>query len=487
MSAQIQSARNQDENGFLLVKGCPISSFGIFDYSADQLGLPGDPNRIVKVYRPESAVNDQETLDSFKDLPFIDDHEMLSGFEGDQSAVAPEDYGIDGVLTSNVFYASPWMRGDIKIFSRKAQRALANKKKDLSLGYSCDFDINPGVFNGEPYEVVQTNMRGNHIALVDEGRVPGARVLDGRKVIYDHLSFATVRPSDNEESQMKKRALDANAVEALKAAGAQFNQAFQAFLAQESGEPEHQAGGAGGEGGGSSEGDMSQLNDDDPSAVADPDAAGGEGGDQLSQLLSQVEQLLASIRQTMSGSEGSEEGGDPTADGEEGGEGADQTQPSVDEGEEQENVEDAGKIADEEGNPEGLTGTGQAEAPEGPAAGKHPHAGDSAIRRFYADSAVKARIYDRASKVVGAFHHASMDSSQVYAYVLKKLQRDGKLKSIGAADAKIVRVAVDAYFDALEAAQKTHRASVHQNVRRTTGDSAVASDANMDAYLAGSK
>jgi len=180
------SARKIDANGFLLVKACPISSFGLFDYSAAQLGLPGDPNRIVKVYRPESAVSDPEAIASFQNVPFIIDHEMLSGFEDDKTASAPEDYGIDGVLTS-VSFDSPWMRGDIKVFSRQAQKALAQKKRDLSLGYSCDFKMTPGTFKGQPYEVVQTNMRGNHVALVDEGRVPGARILDG--ICFDSVKF----------------------------------------------------------------------------------------------------------------------------------------------------------------------------------------------------------------------------------------------------------------------------------------------------------
>ncbi|MGQ4806653.1 DUF2213 domain-containing protein, partial [Escherichia coli] len=127
------TARRIDDNGFLLVSGCPISSFGIFDYSAGQLGLPGDPMRIVKVFRPESAVNDPAAIDSFKNVPLINDHEMLSGFQGDKENTAPEDYGLDGVLTGNVYYEAPWMRGDLKVFSRKMQNDLANGKKDLSL------------------------------------------------------------------------------------------------------------------------------------------------------------------------------------------------------------------------------------------------------------------------------------------------------------------------------------------------------------------
>jgi uncharacterized protein len=483
MPAQQTSARKIDENGFLFVKGCPISSFGIFDYSAGQLGLPGDPNRIVKVFRPESAVNNPETIESFKNKPFIVDHEMLSGFQGDETTTAPEEKGIDGVLTSNVYYEKPWLRGDLQIFSRKAQGELDQNKKDLSLGYTCDFELKPGMFNGQHYEVVQTNMRGNHIALVDEGRVPGARVLDGHKMIFDHLKF-DVRPSD-EDQHMQKRALDASAVEQLKASLAQVNSAFQAFLSEEQQEPEHQEGAAAG--GGSSEGDVVQPSVDDPDQAGAAEAGEEGGGSDLPALLSQVEQLLASIRSAIGGEGAGDEGGGEGMTGSEGQ--ANEEGATVDEGHHEET--EGATIKDGEGEgqgtPEGLTSSGAVRASEGPAAGRHPHAGDAAVRRFYADSALKGRIYNRLSSLVGAFDSASMDAHQVYAYGLKKLQADGKLKNVNAADAKSVVAAVDAYLDGLETAKKQHRNHVQQNVRRPAGDSALPSDDSLDAYLAGSK
>ena len=174
-----KSKRKIDENGYMTIEGCPISSYGVFQYSAGQLGLPGDPTRIVNVYRPESAVSDPEYIESLKNLPLIDEHEMLSGFDDDDDSVAPEDKGVEGIITSNAYYEAPWARGDIRIYSRNMQNQLERGKEDLSLGYSCRYTEQPGIWNGTPYEVVQDKMRGNHIALVKEGRVPGARVLDG--------------------------------------------------------------------------------------------------------------------------------------------------------------------------------------------------------------------------------------------------------------------------------------------------------------------
>ncbi|XAO36917.1 head maturation protease [Pseudomonas phage WP1] len=74
---------------------------------AGQLGLPGDPMRTVNVYRPEPAVHDPEYIESLKNLPLIDEHEMLSGFDGDDDGMAPEDKGVEGIITANAYYEAP--------------------------------------------------------------------------------------------------------------------------------------------------------------------------------------------------------------------------------------------------------------------------------------------------------------------------------------------------------------------------------------------
>lgn len=53
---------------------------------------------------------------------------------------------------------------------------------ELSCGYQCDLDFTPGITpDGEHYDAVQTQVRGNHVALVGIGRAgPEARIkLDG--------------------------------------------------------------------------------------------------------------------------------------------------------------------------------------------------------------------------------------------------------------------------------------------------------------------
>lgn len=465
------TAREIDANGFLTIKGCPLSSFGIFDYGAGQIGMPGDPNRVVKVYRPESAVQDAVNSATFQNVPFIDDHEMLSGFEGDETAAAPEDKGVDGILTANVYYDAPWMRGDLKAFSRRLQKALDEGKHDLSLGYSCDFEFKSGMFNGQAYEAVQTNMRGNHIALVGEGRVPGARVLDG--LCFDHLRF-DVGPSDEEnmanasgKGKVSKKTVD-NAVEQLKA----LLPALQQFLTEEGKEPEHQGGGAaeGGaaEGAGAAQagaaGGAAAGTEADAGAAegGEEAAAGASGGDDLQGLIAQVKQCLAKLEGMVSagaGAGGAAEGGEGgAADNLEGTQGAEATaKPGAKDGEGAGAVEGAGK------------------ASSGPAAGIHAGAEDKALARFYADSALKGRLYERLSKVVGTFDCAVMGASEISTYGVKKL---------GITCAKGTEsIALDAYLSGVEKAAATAKPATQ--VKQGTQDAAFGSSAELDAYLKG--
>ncbi|WGN90776.1 prohead core protein protease [Burkholderia phage vB_BglM_WTB] len=482
------SAQKIDENGFMTVKSCPVSSFGIFDYSAAQLGLPGDPDRIVKVFRPEEAVSSPEALASFQNVPFIIDHEMLSGFEGDDSAEAPEDYGMDGVLT-NVVYSAPWMRGDIKVFTRKAQQAIRSGKKELSLGYGCDFLETPGVWNGQPYEVVQTNMRGNHIALVDAARVSGARILDG--LCFDSLSF-TVHATKEKPMALSKKAKD-NALAKLKTLLPE----LENLIGQMEGSGQAQASGSatGGEGAATDpnaaeatasngatatgeEGDDSQ----NPNPMAggeagaegtDPNAApAGEGemdagGDcDMGQMLEEAEALIAKLKAANAGSPA----GNGTDEDEEGtmGNGTDAVEGLQGEG--------SHAIGADESERAAIAQNGGKASP-GPAAGVNATAGDAAIRSVYADLAAKDRIYKRLSPVVGAFDHAAMDARQVAAYGVKKLGLKGVPKGSE-------MLALDMHLGGLEKAKAANANAVRQGVAADSAGPAEVTSA-FAAYLNG--
>lgn len=159
------SAREYDSYGWLEVKGNPISKAGVFQYPGFQIKGAPDPDAIYNVYRPEEELSRPETIESFKLVPFINEHAMLGkGFTN------AEDKGIEGVIGEDVYFDAPYLRGNIKIFAQRTQDSIDAGKIELSPGYLCKFVPQKGVYNGEQYDYIQTEIRGNHLALVDNGR-----------------------------------------------------------------------------------------------------------------------------------------------------------------------------------------------------------------------------------------------------------------------------------------------------------------------------
>jgi len=173
------TARVPDFNGWMEIKGNPISKVGVFDYLGAQISDELEPDKVYKVYRPEEELSDPDTIASFKLVPWIDDHEMLGAAEDDLTPA--EKKGIQGYTGENVYFESPYLRANLKVVSEKLSSLIADGKKELSIGYRCLYDIVSGVHNGIRYDAIQRKIRGNHLALVDEGRSgPDVAVLDKR-------------------------------------------------------------------------------------------------------------------------------------------------------------------------------------------------------------------------------------------------------------------------------------------------------------------
>lgn len=174
------TARVTDSNGWYEVKKNPLSKVGVFPYLGKSIGAP-EPDKIYNVYRPAEELNNQETIDSFKLIPWVDEHTMLGS--PDDGLTAPEKKGVQGVIGENIVFEDGYLFGNIKVFSDAMGSLIESGKRELSCGYRCAYEFVKGVFDGQQYDAVQRNIRGNHLALVEEGRM-------GHEVaVLDHLVF----------------------------------------------------------------------------------------------------------------------------------------------------------------------------------------------------------------------------------------------------------------------------------------------------------
>lgn len=181
------------------VKSNPISKIGVFDYLGSEIPGAKEPDRVYKVYRPEEELARQETIDSFKNKPLLDDHEII-GIHG----MPAERKGIQGNIGEQVYFDSPYLRGNIVVHSSAAQTLIKNGKTELSPCYGCDWVEESGVFEGKEYQYVQRNLRANHLALVEEGRTgPDVAVQDHRTFSLDSSRLLPMEFTPEQLAQLK--------------------------------------------------------------------------------------------------------------------------------------------------------------------------------------------------------------------------------------------------------------------------------------------
>jgi hypothetical protein len=173
------TARKIDVNGWIEIKDNPISKVGVFPYLGRQVDPSFPPDQIVMVLRDRDELSNPETIESFKLVPWIDEHVMLGPRES--GLTPPEMKGIEGVIGENVYFdeAKQQLCANLKVFSDNMDDLIEGGKRELSMGYRCRYEVSSGVWNGIRYDAIQRDIRGNHLALVKEGRMgPDIAVLD---------------------------------------------------------------------------------------------------------------------------------------------------------------------------------------------------------------------------------------------------------------------------------------------------------------------
>ncbi len=182
-------------NGYITIEKNPISRVGVFPYLGSSIADDLIPDKVYMVYRPAEELCDPEAMASFQMVPLINDHTMLGpGF------TAPEDKGVEGVTGEGICFEDNVLYAPLKIFSETLKRLISSGKKALSLGYRVgEWERKAGEFNGQAYEFIQRKIRGNHIALVDEGRMgPAIAVLD-HHFAFDTFDIEVAMTQDAEE------------------------------------------------------------------------------------------------------------------------------------------------------------------------------------------------------------------------------------------------------------------------------------------------
>ena len=167
MAFDRQSARSIDADGRLHVSKTNISKAVVNPYYGreipgwQQLGLDGD--KVYRLYRdPEELAKGAGT---FNNLPILNKHIPVT-------VDAPQKDNVVGSIGSDVVFDAPYLQASLCIWDAAAIAGVESEKQcELSCGYRYDPDMTPGTTgDGEAYDGVMRNIRGNHLALVEVGR-----------------------------------------------------------------------------------------------------------------------------------------------------------------------------------------------------------------------------------------------------------------------------------------------------------------------------
>lgn len=181
-----------------LVANARTARTGIQAYLGAEMGRPD--LQTVNVWRDEGEVFRKSSLDTFSRVPITMDH-PTGGVDADNW----RDLAV-GTTGDEVLRDGEFLKIGLKITDAAAVKAVRDGRRELSVGYSAEIEWVDGIApDGTPYQARQTNIKANHIAIVDRGRAgPMARIGDHDDAGKDRAKWglAPITVSDKKEDCM---------------------------------------------------------------------------------------------------------------------------------------------------------------------------------------------------------------------------------------------------------------------------------------------
>ena len=161
-----RSMRSVDTDGRLHIEKSHISKATVNPYYGKE--IPGykelglDPDKIYKLLRDPAEL--EKGAPTFARLPILKEHVPLT-------VDAPKPELVIGAIGSNVTFENPYLDADTCFWDAGSIAGIdSGKIKELSCAYRYVPIMEAGNFNGEDYDGRMTEIKGNHLALVEAGR-----------------------------------------------------------------------------------------------------------------------------------------------------------------------------------------------------------------------------------------------------------------------------------------------------------------------------
>jgi hypothetical protein len=183
------------DEGYLVGRAV-ATTIGVFPYVQSDGSIRRELRAPEEVYHPDS-------IKSLSLAPLTDDHPT--------EAVTSDNVAKYSVGTVGERVNEDMMHGfisvSLSIQNKDVVQKVEDGKRGLSCGYKTDVIAQSGVWGGVQYDAIQTNIRYNHLAIVDEGRAGDDAILkmDGAMVIGHHVqdNNQTINKGDGMDEEIK--------------------------------------------------------------------------------------------------------------------------------------------------------------------------------------------------------------------------------------------------------------------------------------------
>ena len=182
------------KEGFLRTDAV-VTRTGIFTYHNED----GSVRRELRDHR---EVFNADSLASMKMIPLANNHPPTTTGLLDPTNAKQYQVGFTG---ENVHPDGENVKLPITVIDGETIKEIENGKRGLSLGYECDMVDEAGEIDGMRFDCKQTNIRYNHLAIVDFPRAGGnARInLDSADIDADIQSFPNHNPKERPMAKVR--------------------------------------------------------------------------------------------------------------------------------------------------------------------------------------------------------------------------------------------------------------------------------------------
>jgi hypothetical protein len=164
--SSLKGISKRTDSGFIYADAV-LTRCGVFSYT-------NSDGTIRKELRLPEEVFNKDSMESLKMMPATQGHPYADG-----GIVTPDNVSRlqKGHVGENIRQDGDDLMGTIMITDQATIDNIQSGNKDISCGYTCRHDFKSGTYKGEEYDLIQRDIRYNHVAVgIPEGRAGNAKL-----------------------------------------------------------------------------------------------------------------------------------------------------------------------------------------------------------------------------------------------------------------------------------------------------------------------